>query len=120
VDATAAAANWASATVLPLRRGNARSSTDGGYEYNLVLIAAMLAITETGPGRPSVDDRALPRLKGNTVALAQFAAAAVASTLLTAEREPAAEQAPAEDEVTAPRHERFAREPAHVEVEATS
>ena len=95
-------------------------ATDGGYEYNLVLIAAMLAITETGPGRPSVDDRALPRLKGNTVALAQFAAAAVASTLLTAEREPAAEQAPAEDDVTAPRHERFAREPAHVEVEATS
>ena len=95
-------------------------ATDGGYEYNLVLIAAMLALTETGPGRPSVDDRALPRLKGNTVALAQFAAAAAASTLLTAEREPAAEQAPAEDQVTAPRHERFTREPAHVEAEATS
>src|SRR4051795_12077822 len=29
--------------------------TNGGYEYNLTLIAAMLALTEAGPGRPSVD-----------------------------------------------------------------
>ena len=29
--------------------------TQGGYEYNAVLIAAMVALTETGPGRPSVD-----------------------------------------------------------------
>ena len=30
-------------------------ATDGGYEYNLVLIAAALALVEVGPGRPSVD-----------------------------------------------------------------
>lgn len=30
--------------------------TDQGYEYNLVLIAAVLALAETGPGSPSVDD----------------------------------------------------------------
>lgn len=30
--------------------------TDGGYEYNAVLIAAVLALTETGPGSPSVDE----------------------------------------------------------------
>ena len=30
--------------------------SDGGYEYNLVLIAAVLALTETGPGSPSIDD----------------------------------------------------------------
>jgi putative oxidoreductase len=30
--------------------------SDGGYEYNLVLIALLLALTETGPGSPSVDD----------------------------------------------------------------
>jgi putative oxidoreductase len=30
--------------------------TNQGYEYNLVLIAAVLALTETGPGSPSVDD----------------------------------------------------------------
>ena len=29
--------------------------TDGGYEYNVVLIAAVLALAETGPGSPSVD-----------------------------------------------------------------
>jgi putative oxidoreductase len=28
---------------------------EGGYEYNLVLIAALLALTEAGPGKPSVD-----------------------------------------------------------------
>jgi putative oxidoreductase len=29
--------------------------TKGGYEYNVVLIAAALALAETGPGSPSVD-----------------------------------------------------------------
>jgi len=29
--------------------------TNQGYEYNLVLIAAVLALAETGPGSPSVD-----------------------------------------------------------------
>ena len=92
--------------------------TEGGYEYNAVLIAAMLALTETGPGRPSVDASAFPRFKGNGLALAQFAAAAAGAALLTADREPAAEQVPGEDEATAPRHERFTREPAEVETTA--
>jgi putative oxidoreductase len=30
-------------------------NTKGGYEYNLVLIAAALALAETGPGSPSID-----------------------------------------------------------------
>jgi putative oxidoreductase len=30
-------------------------SSNGGYEYNVVLIAAVLALAETGPGSPSVD-----------------------------------------------------------------
>jgi putative oxidoreductase len=30
-------------------------ATNQGYEYNLVLIAAALALAETGPGSPSVD-----------------------------------------------------------------
>jgi putative oxidoreductase len=90
-------------------------ATDGGYEYNVVLIAAMLALTESGPGRPSVDAGAFPRFKGSTLALAQFAAAAAGATLLTAEREPAVEEVPGEDDVQAPRQERFRREPAQVE-----
>jgi putative oxidoreductase len=30
-------------------------NTGGGYEYNLVLIAALTALAEHGPGRPSID-----------------------------------------------------------------
>jgi putative oxidoreductase len=30
--------------------------SDQGYEYNLVLIAVTLALVETGPGSPSIDD----------------------------------------------------------------
>jgi putative oxidoreductase len=90
--------------------------TQGGYEYNAVLIAAMLALTEAGPGRPSVDASAFPGMKGNALALAQLAAAAAGATLLTAQpsEEPAAPEAPAEDAVAAPRQERFTRAPAEV------
>ena len=85
--------------------------TQGGYEYNAVLIAAMVALTETGPGRPSVDASVFPWMKGNGIALAQFAAAVAAATLLTEQR---GEQPPAEETpVEAPRQERFTREPAH-------
>ena len=38
--------------------------TEGGYEYNLALIAAMTALAEAGPGSPSVDDDAAPALQG--------------------------------------------------------
>jgi putative oxidoreductase len=89
--------------------------TQGGYEYNAVLIAAMLALTADGPGRPSVDAAAFPRLKGDALALAQFVAAAAGSVYLTADRsEPAAEESPADEQVTAPRQERFARETSEV------
>jgi putative oxidoreductase len=84
-------------------------ATDGGYEYNAVLIAAMLALTEAGPGRPSVDAAAFPRLRGNTLALAQFAAAAAGAAWITAER-PDTEEAAPEEEVSAPRQHRFTRE----------
>ena len=95
--------------------------THGGYEYNLTLIAAVLALTEAGPGRPSVDAAVLPRLKGNGWALAQFAAAAIGATVLTSERmnpeEPAADDAEAQlpgDDAQAERRQRFAREGAEV------
>jgi putative oxidoreductase len=85
--------------------------TEGGYEYNAVILAAMFAITEHGPGRPSVDAAAFPRLKGTTLALLQLGAAVAGSYLATdklnepAPPEPAAvEPAGAEDEP------RFARE----------
>ena len=87
-------------------------NTEGGYEYNAVLIAAMLALTETGPGRPSVDAAAFPRLRGNGLAFAQFAAAAAAATYLTSERAQA--PAPEDEDVKAPRQDRFQREESEV------
>jgi putative oxidoreductase len=94
-------------------------NTSGGYEYNATLIAAMLALTEAGPGRPSVDEAVFPRLKGNGWALAQFAAAAGGAALLTAERTSA--EAPADDpeaqlpgDAQAQRRERFTRRESEV------
>ncbi len=90
--------------------------TNGGYEYNAVLIAAMLALVETGPGRPSVDEGAFPSLRGNGLALAQFAAAAAGSYLVTERFSEAEAPAPAEGEAeiggdpAAPRQHRFTRE----------
>src|ERR1700752_2049087 len=43
--------------------------SDGGYEYNLVLIAALLALAETGPGSPSLDSARGSKLTGNKDAL---------------------------------------------------
>jgi putative oxidoreductase len=89
-------------------------ATNGGYEYNLTLIAAMLALTEAGPGRPSVDEAVFPRLKGNGWALAQFAASAAGAALLTSERinaEPPADDAEAQlpGGAEAARRQRFTR-----------
>ena len=94
-------------------------STNGGYEYNLTLIAAMLALTEAGPGRPSVDAAVFPWLKGNGFALAEFAASAAGAALLTADRTSA--EPPADDpepqfpgDAQAPRRERFTRQESEV------
>jgi putative oxidoreductase len=70
-------------------------NTAGGYEYNLVLIAAMAALADHGPGSPSVDASRFPRLKGPAWALASLAAGVAGSYLATSppvneepEREP--------------------------------
>ena len=65
--------------------------TDQGYEYNLVLIAAALALAETGPGSPSVD-AALGRERSGS----KWALLALALGILGAEvAHYAAESAPA-------------------------
>jgi putative oxidoreductase len=77
-------------------------NTEGGYEYNLVLIAALTAIVETGPGRPSVDGE---RIKGTGWALAALAAGAAGSAAaieIAGRAEPQPESEPGR---------RFAREP---------
>ena len=57
--------------------------TEGGYEYNAVLIAAMVAIAESGPGKPSVDATLFPRIKGTAWALLALAAGVAGSYLAT-------------------------------------
>jgi putative oxidoreductase len=52
-----------------------------GYEYNLVLIAAMAALVEGGPGSPSVDRALGIEKKGTGWALAAIAAGAAGSAL---------------------------------------
>src|SRR4051812_41542385 len=58
-------------------------ATEGGYEYNAVLIAAMVALAESGPGKPSVDAAQFPRMKGTGWALTALAAGAAGSYLAT-------------------------------------
>lgn len=56
-------------------------NTDGGYEYNLVLILAVLALAETGPGPVSID-ALRGRRHGDLRGLGALAAAAAGSALV--------------------------------------
>jgi putative oxidoreductase len=78
--------------------------TSGGYEYNAVLIAAVLALTEVGPGGLSVDaalgnERSGP---GWTLAAAAIGAAGAvgAHQLAAAQPEPPAAAEPSTDSAT--------------------
>ena len=52
---------------------------EGGYEYNLVLIAALAALAETGPGSPSIDDARGSEMYGPRWALIALALGAAGS-----------------------------------------
>jgi putative oxidoreductase len=58
--------------------------TEGGFEYNAVLIAAMTALADNGPGFLSVDEELLPELKGPQWAALSLGAAIAGSYLATA------------------------------------
>jgi putative oxidoreductase len=84
--------------------------TEGGFEYNAVLIAAMVALAESGPGTPSLDAAVFPRMKGTGWALLALGAGVAGSYLAT---EHFNEPAPAVPETVAvtedePRFEREA------------
>jgi putative oxidoreductase len=72
--------------------------SDGGYEYNLVLLAAAFAVTERGPGRWSLDEKLGSVRSGPGWALAQLAAGAIGSAAAVAigERGPSADPASAD------------------------
>jgi putative oxidoreductase len=57
-------------------------NTNGGYEYNAVLIASLAALVEIGPGSPSVDRVLGNERKGSAWALAAIAAGAAGSQLV--------------------------------------
>ncbi|MBS1878031.1 MAG: DoxX family protein [Actinobacteria bacterium] len=59
-------------------------STEGGYEFNLALIAALLILVDAGPGSPSLDSARGRDDSGPALALAALAAGALGSTLAIA------------------------------------
>ena len=68
-------------------------ATNGGYEFNLVLIVALMAIVDSGPGEPSVDNALGIRDYGPRWALASLAAGFAGSTaVVAAGRAPADQQ----------------------------
>jgi putative oxidoreductase len=71
--------------------------TGGGWEYNAVLIAAMAAIADHGPGRPSVDAALFPRLKGPAVALLAVGTGVAGSYVATSEPMSSPQGGPAEN-----------------------
>jgi putative oxidoreductase len=74
--------------------------SDGGFEYNLVLIAVALSLAETGPGSPSIDSARASNAHGSgwaTLALLLGAAgAAGAHAYAESQAEPPATAAPVE------------------------
>jgi putative oxidoreductase len=90
-------------------------NTAGGYEFNLTLVAAVVALIEAGPGRPSVDEGLGLKLKGSGWALAALAAGigGSAAVIELAKRTPAEEQA-------APPSGRFVRSKQPVEQETAA
>jgi putative oxidoreductase len=71
-----------------------------GYEYNLVLIAALLALVETGPGDPSVDSAIGAKWHGPKWAILSLLGgiAGAVGAHIVAERAPAPEPAPPQEE----------------------
>ena len=68
---------------------------DGGYEYNLVLIAAAFALSAAGPGALSLDDALGTGRRGAGVALAELAAGAAGGAAVIARaRQATAGEAP--------------------------
>jgi putative oxidoreductase len=72
--------------------------TNQGYEYNLVLIAAVIALAETGPGSPSIDSAIGAKWHGPKWALRALVAGILGAigAHIIAESAPAPEPVPDE------------------------
>jgi putative oxidoreductase len=99
----AAVAALSGVMITAIRKVHAKNgvwATEGGFEYNLVLLAALLAIAEEGPGPVSADARLGIGMSGPGWALAALGAGALGSYAMTelTPAEPAAPQPQAEPE----------------------
>jgi putative oxidoreductase len=63
--------------------------SDGGYEYNLTLIATMVALADIGPGEVSLDHKLGTEVRGPLVALLALAAGVGGAAVATHSPEPA-------------------------------
>jgi putative oxidoreductase len=103
--ATPLAATMVSATMVTAIRkvhgSNGPWVTENGFEYNAVLIAAMAALVEHGPGSPSVDARLFPNWRGPFWTAAMLATATAGSFLVDAVSEPAPPDEPEPEPVSA-------------------
>jgi len=85
--------------ITAIRKVHARNgpwNTNGGYEYNLALIAATAALVECGPGSPSVDRAVGLERRGSRCALASLAVGAAGSALAIEAGKQAEPETPAE------------------------
>jgi putative oxidoreductase len=62
--------------------------SEGGYEYNVVLIAGVLALADLGPGDWSLDAALGLERRGSKWTLAALAAGAAGSAIATTKRTP--------------------------------
>ena len=72
--------------------------SEGGWEYNAVIVAALAALTETGPGALSLDRALGTELSGPFWAFAALAAGlggAAANLTMTEDAPPPAQPVPA-------------------------
>ncbi len=72
--------------------------TQGGYEYNLVLVAILLALADLGPGDISLDHALGTELRGPLVALGALAGGVAGSTIMLQIATDASEDAPTPSE----------------------
>ena len=88
--ATPLAASLISGTmVTAIRKAHADNGpwvTNGGYEYNLVVIAAVTAVADRGPGRLSVDAGLFPGWRGSLWAALSLGGAIAGSYVGTSEQ----------------------------------
>jgi putative oxidoreductase len=82
----AAAASLIGVMSTAIRKVHAKNGpwvTDGGYEYNLALIAIMVTLADVGPGDLSLDHALGTEVKGPLVALLALAAGIGGAVVLT-------------------------------------